>query len=334
MYKPVVWDVNTWAHPFQICKDFHLKSIVKLIFVKKQNNMKPTNPNADTSVNKWKNCHTFYRTHLPRWFDTLVGHSCLTLLRNTSVRHPDVTLLPDTLVGHSYLTLLWDTLTWHSCGTLLLDTLLKYSDLTRCKTFALHTLIWHSCGTLLLDTLLRHSYLALLLDTHPWHFYKTLLLDTLSWHFCRTQTTHTDTSSTNASITTAPQTTRTDTSSTNANTTAAPQIARADTSSANANITAASRINLTHFRNRPRCFRVCGERYGGHANGWAVTQRLGSHANGCQWLTTWSNFWQTQPCPQTPNWNGNPRYAFGKKTFVRLARLQARTSPCSRPEEN
>ena len=50
--------------------------------------------------------------------------------------------------------------------------------------------------------------------------------------------------------------------------------------------------------------RHCGEPYGGHADG------CGGHANGCGHR---HNFPRTQPHPQTPKWNGNPRYAFGKK---------------------
>ena len=116
---------------------------------KTQNKMKPTNPNADTYVDKQRQYLfvTFPANSLVRhpefthWGDTLVGHPCLTLLRNALVRH-------------SCLTLLWDTLTWHSCKTLFLDTLVR-----------------HSCLTLLPDTLVRHSYLTLLQDTS----YLTLL---------------------------------------------------------------------------------------------------------------------------------------------------------------
>ena len=58
------------------------------------NKMEPTNPNANT----------FEKLICPN--DTLVGHSCRTLLW-------------DTLVGHSCRTLLSETLVGHSCGTLL-----------------------------------------------------------------------------------------------------------------------------------------------------------------------------------------------------------------------
>ena len=64
--------------------------------------------------------------------DTLVGHSCGTLLWVTLVGNSCGTLLRDTFVGHSCGTLLWDTLVGHSCGTLLWD-----------------TLVGNSCGTLL-----------------------------------------------------------------------------------------------------------------------------------------------------------------------------------------
>ena len=109
-----------------------------------KNKMKPTNPNADTYVEKQR-CHTYLsqisgnplveHPDLTHRGDTLVGHPCLTLLRHALVRHSCLTLWFDTLAGHSYLTLLWDM-------TFLLD--------------------WHSSPTLLLDTLVRHSYLTLL----------------------------------------------------------------------------------------------------------------------------------------------------------------------------
>ena len=51
--------------------------------------------------------------------DTLVGHSCGTLLWVTLVGHSSGTLLWDTLLGHSCRALLWDTLVGHSCRTLL-----------------------------------------------------------------------------------------------------------------------------------------------------------------------------------------------------------------------
>ena len=100
----------------------------------KKNKMKPTNPNADTYVDKQRQYLfvTFPANSLVRhpefthWSNTLVGHPCLTLLRNALVRDACLTLLWDTLVrhflldtlvrqGHSYLTFL----TWHSCKTLL-----------------------------------------------------------------------------------------------------------------------------------------------------------------------------------------------------------------------
>ena len=68
-------------------------------------------------------------------------------------------------MGHFCRTLLWDTLVGHSCGTLLLwvtcrtllhDTLVGHS----CGT-----LVGHSCRKLLWDTLVGHSYRTLLWDT-------------------------------------------------------------------------------------------------------------------------------------------------------------------------
>ena len=75
--------------------------------------------------------------------DTLVGHSCGTLLWVTLVGNSCGTLLRDTR----------DTLVGHSCGTLLWDTLVGYS----CRTLLWDTLVGHSCGTLLRDTLAGHS---------------------------------------------------------------------------------------------------------------------------------------------------------------------------------
>ena len=90
--------------------------------------MKPTNPNADTYVEKQR-----FNTYLSQF------------PANPLEEHPDLTHWGDTLVGHPCLTLLRYTLVRHSCLTLWFDTLVR-----------------HSCGTLLLDTLLRHSYLRLL----------------------------------------------------------------------------------------------------------------------------------------------------------------------------
>ena len=98
---------------------------------------------------------------MTRWSDTLVRHSCLTVLRNT-------------LVSHSYFALSWDTLTWHVFSTLLRG----HSYLTR----FLDTLVGHSDLTLLYDTLTWHCCRTLWLDTLPWHFCSALLLDTLVGH--------------------------------------------------------------------------------------------------------------------------------------------------------
>ena len=80
----------------------------------KKNKMKPTNPNADTYVEKQR-LNTYLsqfpanpfveHPDLTHWGDTLVGHPCLTLLRYTLVRHSCITLWFDTLAGHSCLTL-------------------------------------------------------------------------------------------------------------------------------------------------------------------------------------------------------------------------------------
>ena len=79
-----------------------------------KNKMKPTNPNADTYVEKQR-LNTYLsqfpanpfveHPDLTHWGDTLVGHPCLTLLRYALVRHSCMTLWFDTLAGHSCLTL-------------------------------------------------------------------------------------------------------------------------------------------------------------------------------------------------------------------------------------
>ena len=65
------------------------------------NKMKPTNPNADTYVDKQRQylfvtfpANTLVRhPEFTHWGDTLVGHPCLTRLRNALVRHSWETLL-------------------------------------------------------------------------------------------------------------------------------------------------------------------------------------------------------------------------------------------------
>ena len=79
-----------------------------------KNKMKPTNPNADTYVEKQRlntylsqfPANPFAEHHdVTHWGDTLVGHPCLTLLRYPLVRHSCMTLWFDTLAGHPCLTL-------------------------------------------------------------------------------------------------------------------------------------------------------------------------------------------------------------------------------------
>ena len=111
----------------------HLRSKAKMYLnqLGGKNKMKPTNPNADTYVDKQRQylfvtspANSLVRhADFTHWGDTLVGHPCLTLSLNALVRHSCLTVLWDTLVRHfllgtlvrhSYLTLLWDTLPWHS----------------------------------------------------------------------------------------------------------------------------------------------------------------------------------------------------------------------------
>ena len=132
--------------------------IHRVLESEKKNKMKPTNPNADTYVDKQRQylfvtlpANSLVRhPEFTHWGDTLVGRPCLTLLRKSPVRHSCLTLFLDTLIWHSCKTLLLDTLVGH----FLLDTLVRHSYLT--------LLTWHFCKTLLLDTLVRHSYLTLL----------------------------------------------------------------------------------------------------------------------------------------------------------------------------
>ena len=138
----------------------------------KTNKMKPTNPNADTYVEKQR-CNT-YLSQFPA--NPLVEHTDLTRWGDTLVGHPGLTLLRYALVRHSCMTLWFDTLVWHSSETLLLDTLVRH--------FLLDTLPCHSCKTLLFNTLVGHflldtSYLTLFWDTLTWQSCETFLLD---WH--------------------------------------------------------------------------------------------------------------------------------------------------------
>ena len=108
-----------WIFFFRYCR-WNLKQYKTVVFEKttsekkKKNKMKPTNPNADTYVEKQR-LNTYLsqfpanpfveHPDLTHWGDTLVGHPCLTLLRYALVRHSCMTLWFDTLAGHSCLTL-------------------------------------------------------------------------------------------------------------------------------------------------------------------------------------------------------------------------------------
>ena len=195
---------------------------------------------------------------------------------------------------------MWGTLSGHSCKTLWLDTLVRHSYLTlltwhSSKTLLRGTLTGHSCETLLLDALVRHSYL--------------------------TQITHTDTFSAKTNITAATQICHTDTSSAKTNITAATQIILTDTSSANTKITAATNSQFDTLSGPLRT----------HSPLWRALRpsrkRLPTVADGCDRKR---KTWRTQPHPQTPKWNGNPRYAFGKKreTFHQ-SRGKKTTSVCA-----
>ena len=135
------------------------------------------------------------------------------------------------------------------------------------------------------------------------------------------QITLTDTSSANSNITAAPQITRTDTSYANTNITAAPQITLTDTSSADTNISAATQSTLTDTSSADTNITAATKSQLDTLSGplqmhsplWRALRRhrnrLPTVADGCERKR---KTWRTQPHPQTPKWNGNPRYAFGK----------------------
>ena len=141
------------------------------------------------------------------------------------------------------------------------------------------------------------------------------------WHPAP-QITHTDTSSANTNITAAPQITRADTSSTDTTITAAPQITLTDTSSADTNITAETQITLSDTSSAETNITAAttsqldtlSKPILKHSPLWRALRRhrrrLPTVADGCGRKR---QTWRTQPHPQTPKWNGNPRYAFGKK---------------------
>lgn len=75
-------------------------------------------------------------------------HTLRTLLREMFVGHPCKALL-DIFVG-LFVDRLWDTLVGHSCGTLLCDTLLgQCCGAPLCREILQGTLVGHACGTLL-----------------------------------------------------------------------------------------------------------------------------------------------------------------------------------------
>ena len=150
-----------------------------------------------------------------------------------------------------------------------------------------------------------------------------------------TQITLSDTSSADTNITAAPQITLTDTSSANTNITAATQITLTDTSSANANITTATQITPTDTSSANTNPTAATNSQFDTLSGplrtrsplWRALRRsrrrLRTVANGCGRKR---KTWRTQPHPQTPKWNGNPRYAFGKKNQTTSTALPVQVS--------
>ena len=122
--------------------------------------------------------------------------------------------------------------------------------------------------------------------------------------------THTDTSSANAIKTGAPQITHTDTSSANASITAAPQITHTDTSAANAILAAVPRhcnCGVTsQFDTLPRPLQM-------HSRIRRALRWLRTVGNGWQHGTT---FGEHSLAPRPLKWNGNRRYAFGKRAEI------------------
>ena len=152
----------------------------------KWNPQNPTNPNADTSVNRQKqNLSHFLR-------DTLVGHPYLTHWpgTTTTTQHSCGTFWLDMLIRHPCRTLLLDTLAGNPCWEILCDTCARRLAVHFGRTLLLDTLTWHACRTLLVDPLLGHSYLTRWFDTLAWHSCWTLLWillpDTLVEHTCLT----------------------------------------------------------------------------------------------------------------------------------------------------
>ena len=189
---------------------------------------------------------------------------------------------------HSYLTLLQDTL-W-------LDTLVRHSYLTllqdaRIWHFFCDTLTWHSCTTLFFDTLV---------SSLTWHSCKTFLLDILTWHtdhshwhlLCKHQNNCGETDHSHRQVLCKRQFNCGDT-------------------------------DHSHRQVLCKCLYNCGDKESTwhafeplltHSPLWRALRRsrkrLRTVADGCNRK---GKTWRTQPHPQTPKWNGNPRYAFGKK---------------------
>ena len=270
--------------------------IQETLGTKRQNKMKPTNPNADTYVKRSKQ----YLWHLVT-FSTV--HSYLTLTWHY------------TLVGH--------TLTWHFSRTLWLDALYwQFSG-----TLWLDTPFWHFCKTLWLDTLVGHSYL---LDTFVGH--SCFAKCSNATETAAPQIIHTYTSSAHSIITAPTQITHkgssavghwqgpllsapapprgclptppplATTSTANAMITAAAQITHTDTSFANAIVAGAAQIHLTPSEDQS-----------GSIHAWESLSGLATHANGCRRLRTVASgcghkrkFWRTQPYPQTPKVKREP----------------------------
>ena len=98
-----------------------------------ENQMEPTNPNANTYSKT--NTQTIFDTLVTLVEDTFVGHSCI---QRNLFGNLCGTLLC-TIVGHSCGTLLWDTLVGHCCATLLYVTLVGHSWAILWNTLAEHS---------------------------------------------------------------------------------------------------------------------------------------------------------------------------------------------------
>ena len=233
-----------------------------------------------------------------------------------------------------------DTLSWHSCRTLLLDTVVGHwhpaSQITHTDTSSANakitavTQITHTdTSSANADTTAAAQITltdASSANTNITAAAQITLTDTSSANakiIAATRNPDSDTSWANINITAAARIPGTDTSSANAHIAAATQIIHTDKSFANTNVTAATQMSDTDTSSANAITAAITSQLDNsgplqtHSPMWRAfrrsrkrCERLRTVANGCGHR---HNFSRTQPHPHTPKWNGNPRYAFGKK---------------------